>query len=271
MASINTLFGYNMNQTDTFRLIRQAGFKAVILRWSDLFDNVVCNLQPDQARSAGLAVENVHARFQDDNDLWRNNLDGEAITRRLLEFIEDCRTYEIPTMVVHLNDGEAPPPCNKLGLLRVNRIAEQAERLNRNVAFENTRTVDCLASVFEQVHSRRIGFCYDSGHAHCRTPDVDLLDPYGSRLMALHLHDNYGKTTTEGRKDQHRLPFDGTIDWPEIMRKIAQYGYRGPVCLEVKNFFYDELSIEAFLQIAFERAQKLESMLKLELRNRNNN
>ena len=221
MASINTFLGYKIQQIDTFRMIRQVGFEEVILRWSDLFDDIVCEEQPEQARNAGLKIENIHARFRDDNDLWRDNLDGEALSRRLLEFLDDCNRYEIPTMVVHLNDAVPPPACNDLGLSRVLSIAEKAEQLQLNVAFENKRTAECLAYVFDRVQSKRIGFCFDSGHQNCRTPNVDLLDLYGSRLMALHLHDNEGLTTVEGRKDQHRLPFDGTIDWPSTMKKIA--------------------------------------------------
>ena len=158
MASINTFFGYKMQQADTFRLIRRAGFEGVILRWSDSFDDVVCELQPDQARKAGLAVENIHARFRDDNGLWRDNLDGEALTRRLFEFIDDCHRYEIPTMVVHINDGETPPPFNELGLSRVLRIAEKAEQLQRNVAFENTRTAECLPMFLIGYRASESGF-----------------------------------------------------------------------------------------------------------------
>ena len=90
MTSINTFLGYKIQQVDTFRLIRQAGFESAILRWSDLFDDIVCEEQPEQARNAGLKIENIHARFRDDNDLWRDNLDGEALARRLLEFLDDC-------------------------------------------------------------------------------------------------------------------------------------------------------------------------------------
>ena len=50
--------------------------------------------------------------------------------------------------------------------------------------------------------------------------------------MALHLHDNDGQTSVEGRKDQHRLPFDGTIDWRVMLKKIAQLDSRGSICLE---------------------------------------
>ena len=36
--------------------------------------------------------------------------------------------------------------------------------------------------------------------------------------MALHLHDN------DGARGQHQLPFDGHIDWPAVMKKIAATG-----------------------------------------------
>lgn len=48
--------------------------------------------------------------------------------------------------------------------------------------------------------------------------DADLLALYGHRLKALHLHDNGGS------RGQHRLPFDGGIDWPAVMKKLRQTG-----------------------------------------------
>jgi sugar phosphate isomerase/epimerase len=98
-----------------------------------------------------------------------------------------------------------------------------------NVAFENLRRLGYLKYILSHVDSPRAGFCYDSGHHNCRTPNEDLLSQYGSRLMALHLHDN------DGSDDQHRLPFDGTTDWSATMRRIAQSGYKGALALEATN------------------------------------
>ncbi|MNJ38106.1 Xylose isomerase-like TIM barrel [compost metagenome] len=98
--------------------------------------------------------------------------------------------------------------------------------LGVNVALENLWNLSNLAYVLEQVDSLRIGFCYDSGHHYRHYPGDDLLSMYGSRLMALHLHDNNGVYA------QHGLPFDGTIDWSTTMNKIAETDYSGPIAIE---------------------------------------
>ena len=75
---------------------------------------------------------------------------------------------------------------------------------------------------------------------------------FGLRLLALHLHDNGGSYA------QHRLPFDGTIDWSTTMKKIVATGYSGATAIEAMNWDYKDLSAEEFLHKAFERAKKLE-------------
>jgi sugar phosphate isomerase/epimerase len=73
--------------------------------------------------------------------------------------------------------------------------------------------------------------------------------------MALHLHDN------DGSDDQHRLSFDGIIDWSVTMSKKAQAGYTGAVAIEAANIGYENLPPEEFLHLLFKRAKRLESLL----------
>jgi L-ribulose-5-phosphate 3-epimerase len=155
-------------------------------------------------------------------------------------------------MVVHLPSEDNP--YNTLGLDRIKRIAEKAEQLGINVAFENLRNLANLAYVLEQVDSLRIGFCYDCGHHYHYYPDDDLLSMYGSRLMALHLHD------IGGSYSQHQLPFDGPINWAAAMKKIAEKNYSGATAIEAMNWDYKHLSADKFLQEAFERAKRLEAL-----------
>ena len=245
---------------ELYRMIRRAGFDGVMLWWNNEFRGNVYRNAPLLARKAGLYIENLHTPFEDVNNLWLDTLDGDAIAECFLRCVADCAEFEIPTMVVHLSDGDHPPPYNTRGLNRIKRIVEKAEKSNVNVAFENLRRTDYLAFVLEQVDSPRAGFCYDIGHHNCRTPNDDVLSAFGSRLMALHLHDNDGRIIGAGEEDQHRLPFDGTIDWPATMRKISENAYSGAVALEVINWGYENLSAEAFLHMAFERAKQLETL-----------
>ena len=245
-------FGYELPKRTSFDLIKQAGFDGVTLWWHNDFGDDDFRINPELARDIGLYVENIHTPFEQINNLWLDNLDGDSLLDYFLRLVDDCAKYEIPTMVLHPSSGREPTPFNEIGLNRIKRIVEKAEKHNVNVAFENLRRLGYLEYVLSNVDSIRIGFCYDSGHHHCWTPDEKLLSQYGSRLMALHLHDN------EGTGDKHLLPFDGTIDWAETMNNISQTGYTGAVAIEAQNIGYESFSPEEFLQIALERAKRLE-------------
>ena len=101
--------------------------------------------------------------------------------------------------------------------------------------------------------------CYDSGHEHYWSPDVDWLSLYGNRIFAIHLHDNTGD------KDAHLVPFEGTIDWKLKMRQIAQSSYTGTMTIEAEyntNGGYIEQSLEAFLLKIHKAGVQLEELLQ---------
>ncbi|MCL2361263.1 MAG: sugar phosphate isomerase/epimerase [Defluviitaleaceae bacterium] len=250
-------FGYELPKKTCFELIRQAGFDGVLLWWSDNFGDSNFRQNPKLARDAGLFVENIHTPFEKINNLWRDNLDGDALLTHFLEIVDECANYQVPTMVMHLSKGDNPPPFNALGLNRIKRIVERAERSDVNLALENLRQVRYLDYVMSRIDSPRVGFCYDSGHHNCRCQDVDLLAQYGNRLMSLHLHDN------DGTGDHHLLPFDGTINWPQTMSNIAKAGFNGPIAMEAFNIGHERLPPDEFLQLLYTRAVKLKDLMKI--------
>lgn len=257
MITIYDWFGYQIPNKERYQLIKEAGFDGVLLWWSDGFGRDCFGRNdyrrgPQAARESGLYIENIHTPVHNENNLWLDNLDGEAVTDCYLQCVADCAAFEIPTMVVHLPNEDNP--INTLGLDRIKRITEKAEQLGVNVAMENLWNLSNLAYVLEQVDSPRIGFCYDSGHHYNHCPDHDLLSIFSSRLMALHLHDNNGSYA------QHGLPFDGTTDWSTTMKKIAETGYTGAIAIEAMNWDYEDLSAKEFLHKAFERAKRLEAL-----------
>jgi sugar phosphate isomerase/epimerase len=199
-------------------------------------------------------VENIHAPFQNTNYIWTDSINAENIVNRYINCIIDCAHHNIPTVVIHLINGPTTPPVSQIGLDRIKSIVEFAERKNINIALENTRKPEYLQSVFSNIISNKLGFCYDSGHENCFSKDVKLLDRYGDKLMALHLHDN------DGSYDQHRIPSEGTINWDSIVRKIQSAGYKGSMSLEVTNEFsnlYSKISAQEFLKIAHEKIVNL--------------
>jgi sugar phosphate isomerase/epimerase len=252
MISIYDWFGYDLPIKERYQLIKEAGFEGVMLWWSDDFGRNYYLDAPELARKAGLFIENIHAPLRNQQALWSDNLDGEELTDRYLQCILDCHEFEIPTMVVHL-PGEGHP-YSDLGMSRIGKIAEKAEQLDINVALENLQNFSNLSHVLEKIDSKCIGFCYDCGHHYHYVPEKDLLSMYGSRLMALHLHDD------NGSNGMHGLPFDGTVDWETTMKNIAATGYTGATAIEAMYWDYEDLTAREFLQKAYEKAKRLEAM-----------
>jgi len=243
-------FGSDKPKKEFFKLAKQTGFTGATLWWSDKYGDSNFRENPRQARNAGLHVDNVHAPYDGINDIWLDNQDGEALTNNYFKIVEDCANYQIPTMVFHVSTGNAPPPFNEIGLNRIKRLVEKAEKHDVNIAFENLKKVAYLEYVLNNINSPRAGFCYDTGHHNCYCPQLDLLAQYGSRLMALHLHDN------DGTADQHLLPLEGTIDWAVTMHKLAKTGYMGPLTFELRN--KEGLPFVAFFNQVYECGKKLE-------------
>ncbi len=69
--------------------------------------------------------------------------------------------------------------------------------------------------------------CLDVGHAHLEGPVADAVELVSEHLASVDLHDN------TGRVDDHRVPFEGTIDWPTALTTMQKVGYDGPLMLEL--------------------------------------
>lgn len=254
--SIFSWFGFSIPMEVRLKMIKDAGFDGVLLWWGD--ENIDVDgpkaVQPELARRNGLFIENVHTPFEGINSIWLDNLDGMDFEKKLLDCIINCSEYGIPTAIVHISQTIAPPPVNNIGLDRIRRLVDTAERLSVNIALENLRRPDYLDFVFSNIQSQRLGFCYDSGHENCYSKGTDLLTKYGSKLMALHLHDN------DESDDQHVIPGEGTIDWEALVAKLDETGYSGMIALEVRNEFSKiekKNDSEIFLKHAFDAAKKL--------------
>ena len=259
--SIVDYFGYNLPPQERLRLIKEAGFGGVMLLWADYFDKDY-NLFPEYARNIGLHIENAHAPYLRANDLWEDSIDGQAAFDELVTCIKECAAHGIPTVVMHPENKSGTetvelPQDFSIGLDRMTRLVDTAERLEISIAVENMSRLEYLDVIFKDIQSDNLGFCFDSGHWNVFTPKVDLLSLYGHKLKAVHLHDN------DGIDDLHALPFSGNIDWNDITAKLAKSSYPGTAALEIgnKNFESIEDPLE-FLRLAVERAKKIVDCMK---------
>lgn len=228
--SIVDYFGYNLPPQERLWLIKEAGFGGVMLLWADY--------------------------------LWKDTLDGQAAFDELTACIEECAAHSILTVVMHPENKSGTetvelPQDFSIGLERMKRLIDMAERLDISIAVENMSRPDYLDVIFKDIQSDKLGFCFDSGHWNVFTLKVDLLSLYGHKLKAVHLHDN------DGIDDCHALPFSGNIDWNDITAKLAKSSYPGAVALEVGNKNFENITDPLeFLRLAVERAKKIVDCMK---------
>jgi sugar phosphate isomerase/epimerase len=71
------------------------------------------------------------------------------------------------------------------------------------------------------------GVCLDTGHTALGRHWHRFLDVSARRLVHVHASDNHG------HRDDHLPPGDGSLDWADITRSLADMQYRGWVMLEL--------------------------------------
>lgn len=248
-------FGYPLPMEERARLLKAAGFSHTMLWWGDEYQEHAGakETHPEIFRKAGLGIESVHLPFRNINDLWLDNVDGAAVYEYLRACLKSAAAHDLPVAVLHVTSGHKPPPVSDIGIRRFQALADMAEKAGMILALENLRRLDYLDYVFAGVKSTALGFCYDSGHdlLYAESPYL-LLDQYGDRLKALHLHDN------KGVMDEHIVPGAGYIDWPLVKSKLSKY-WQGPIMLECQNYgrALKRISPAAYLQMAFKAATEL--------------
>ena len=72
-----------------------------------------------------------------------------------------------------------------------------------------------------------VGICLDYGHAHLMGDVAEAIETISGHLLTTHVHDN------GGQRDDHLVPFAGSIDWDAAMMSTQKIGYDGTLMLEV--------------------------------------
>ena len=75
--------------------------------------------------------------------------------------------------------------------------------------------------------------CLDIGHAEMKgsnTTAVEMIKALGSRLKALHIHDN------DKLHDSHQIPFSMNIDFAPIVKALQEINYDGYFTLEASYY-----------------------------------
>lgn len=118
------------------------------------------------------------------------------------------------------------------------RSVEAIEKLTRDAGVQLAlevipnalSTPDAIVRLLEEdLSSSGAGICLDFGHAYLMGDVVDAVELVAGHLISTHVHDN------RRHKDDHLVPFQGTLDWPSALMAVQKVGYEGTLLFEVAN------------------------------------
>ncbi len=118
---------------------------------------------------------------------------------------------------------------------------EHAEKCGVMIALENLDRFEPFGNLAElpqlitAADSPAVGFCLDTGHAHCAGSDiVQWIEVMGDKLFTTHVHDNHGPSeavlhstgyVSPSGIDEHLPPGFGTIPWDRVIAALMRVGY----------------------------------------------
>ena len=242
------------------RRIADAGFSHVhwCHQWCTDFLYAECEVKQIAAwlRDFGLALLDLHGssgkeKCWADSEEYRRRAGVELVRNRLEMTARLGGEVVIMHTVPELNsDGSIPEPLKK----SLDELEPHARKLGVRIAVENGRW-PVLRAILNAYAPDYAGLCYDSGHGHNDGAGLDNLEELKHRLISVHLHDN------DGKSDQHRLPFSGTIDWERLAGILATSAYTKCISME-SNMGQEGISGEdEFLAKAFAAGERLSAMV----------
>ncbi len=207
--------------------------------WENYIDYV-----GDVATKCGVQFNQAHAPCND--GVWVDGITEDDKLKYIERAIVACSKLGIPQMVYHPLLFSTNPDWENVNREFFNPIIELSHKYNIGVAVENLFAFhdcplskpDCLIEFVDSFNDPLVGICWDTGHGNFIKGDKNLerytdqyamLTKIGKRLRALHIHDNYGMA------DEHMPPFDGNINWKDVMRALYDIDYKYSFTYESHN------------------------------------
>lgn len=86
-------------------------------------------------------------------------------------------------------------------------------------------TLGEVLEIIEQINLPNVGVNFDVNHLFPPELIPSMIRQAGSRILSVHISDQDGI-------ERHWLPFEGTMDWREVLRALVEVGYTGPLIYE---------------------------------------
>lgn len=261
---------YDRPLTQVVGLLKEAGFSAVSPLWSAELDlSALAQCVYDNE----MTIQSLHAPRQSTAPLWQpDSAQADEVLENIRQSIDACAQFHVPTLVVHSWQGLFYTfPSEPLDFRCFDRMVSYAQEKGVSIAFENLEGEEYLCALLKRYQDHtNVGFCWDSGHDHCYPHKTDFLKHFGDQLIMTHLNDNFGlrdpSGIPNGKDDLHFLPYDGNLDWKDVLLRLKTAPYQQILNFEFKlctkstdaaDLPYRNLPLEEFIRLAGERARTI--------------
>ncbi len=237
---------YYASDIDRIRGLHAAGFRYIDLDMytftpdcaymNDGWEKAVDELKAEAER---LGMTFVQAHSQGGNPLDPDSAHVEFLVDATNRSIEICQRLGVKNTVVH--SGFAKEMSKEEWFERnrsfYRRLFPAMERCGVNVLIENSTAANMKERYFTNSGKDMVEFlkfvdhpllhaCWDTGHANCEGSQYDDIMTLGNELYAIHYNDNHGK------RDEHLIPYLGTLNHDEVINALVDVGYKGYFTLE---------------------------------------
>ena len=194
------------------------------------------------ADEKGIKICQAHAPFPSS---YPDKNESEKRFSEIVQSMRNASYLGAPMIVVHpcthfaIDDEASEAEMFKYNLEFYKRLIPYAEEIGIKIAIENiqrvsiTSTPERLCRLFDALDNPVFTVCFDVGHCLLEGEDpAEAVRKIGHRLVngCTHVHDN------DGTRDIHTLPFYGNVDWENVMKTLADIGYKGDLNYEASAF-----------------------------------
>lgn len=246
-------FRLKFGEEQAFKLFKDAGFDGVDYSFNDMGNGVSIDLENHMEKAKetkrllekyGLVCKQAHAPFEFKY--------GDEMNERNKNFFNIVRAFEYAAyigakgIVVH-----AIKVPNGVDFLQYNynyykALEPYAKNAGVKIAVENLLNSKFwfpskLSGFIKTLASDVFCACVDVGHSAIVgvEPENFVSGMDKDLIFCIHMHD------TDGQVDRHWIPYQGSHNWDNIIRALANYGFNGDMNLEVIHSF-DNLPVELY-------------------------
>lgn len=180
----------------------------------------------------------IHAPFFDLNVGALDTAVRQISLQRLFQALSFATQLNATLMVIHPGvDKWRYPNLDQVWLTNARTsfqaLTEQAVCSDCRLAIENIyeESPSLLVQLVKEIDSEWFGHCFDAGHWHLfgKNTMSEWLEAIASKLLHLHLHDNYGVT------DDHLPMGEGRINFKPLQAKLRNMSKLPSMTLEAHS------------------------------------